>query len=158
MGKREFGKAAIGLVIVQSLPMPLVRKPLLLIQVHYRKRWPVVRTELRACGLLRIGLLALPSLAGGAAQAEDGDGAEVSQQLVEVVVTVGTRVKARATADTPVPVDVFGREQVERVNSSDMVDVLNVIVPSFGVRRQPISDAASFIVRYTCAAWIAGRP
>ena len=36
-------------------------------------------------------------------------------------------------------------EQVESVNSSDLVDVLNAIVPSFSVRRQPISDGASFI-------------
>ena len=37
------------------------------------------------------------------------------------------------------------REQVESVNSSDLVEVLNAIVPSFSVRREPISDGASFI-------------
>ena len=81
-----------------------------------------------------------PSVTG--APAGDDDNAD---QLVEVVVSVGTRVRTRTAADTAVPVDVFTREQVESVNSSDLVDVLNAIVPSFSVRREPISDGASFI-------------
>jgi len=75
------------------------------------------------------------------ATADNGDNAE----LVEVVVSVGTRVRTRTAADTAVPVDVFSREQVQSINSSDLVDVLNAIVPSFSVRREPISDGASFI-------------
>ena len=43
------------------------------------------------------------------------------------------------------PVDVFSREQVESINSSDLVEVLSAIVPSFSVRREPFSDGASFI-------------
>ncbi len=82
---------------------------------------------------------------GGGAHAEDAGAAEASRRLVEVVVTVGTRVKARAAADTAVPVDVFGSEQVESVNSSDLVEVLSAIIPSLSVRRQPISDGASFV-------------
>ncbi|MCE2462171.1 MAG: Plug domain-containing protein, partial [Pseudomonadales bacterium] len=62
-----------------------------------------------------------------------------------MVVSVGTRVRTRTAADTAVPVDVFNREQVESINSSDLVEVLNAIVPSFSVRREPISDGASFI-------------
>ncbi|MCY3821034.1 MAG: TonB-dependent receptor [Gammaproteobacteria bacterium] len=104
--------------------------------------------ERRARGLFGVGLLALiwtvcaERVAHAASEAAS---AETSDQLVEVVVTVGTRAKARAAADTAVPVDVFDREQLESVNSSDLVDVLNDIVPSFSVRRQPISDGASFI-------------
>ena len=125
--------------------MALVRKPPLLMHVHCYKRWPIVSWEPCARGLFRVGLLALMGVAWGAAQAQDAGGTEASQQVVEVVVTVGTRVKARAAADTAVPVDVFASEQVESINSSDMVDVLNAIVPSFSVRRQPISDGSSFI-------------
>ncbi|MYJ76414.1 MAG: TonB-dependent receptor, partial [Gammaproteobacteria bacterium] len=76
------------------------------------------------------------------APADNDDNAD---QLVEVVVSVGTRVRTRTAADTAVPVDVFNREQVESINSSDLVDVLNAIVPSFSVRREPVSDGASFI-------------
>ena len=102
--------------------------------------------ERHARGLFGVGLLALIGAAGGERVAHAaGEAAGPEPQLVEVVVTVGTRVKARAAADTAVPVDVFDREQLESVNSSDLVDVLNAIVPSFSVRRQPISDGASFI-------------
>lgn len=59
--------------------------------------------------------------------------------------TIGTRRSERAAADTAVPVDVFGADEVASVNSSDLIEVLNAIVPSFSVRRQPISDGASFI-------------
>ena len=86
------------------------------------------------------GIFLAPSVIG--APADDQGSAD---ELVEVVVTVGTRVRTRTTADTAVPVDVFSREQVESVNSSDLVEVLNAIVPSFSVRREPISDGASFI-------------
>ena len=75
----------------------------------------------------------------------NGNGEDDANRLVEVVVSVGTRASSRTVADTAVPVDVFSREQVESVNSSDLVDVLNTIVPSFSVRREPISDGASFI-------------
>ena len=79
-----------------------------------------------------------------AASADQGAG-EDADGLVEVVVTVGTRVRTRTVADTAVPVDVFRGDEVRRVNSSDLVDVLNTLIPSYGVRREPISDGASFI-------------
>lgn len=70
---------------------------------------------------------------------EDFDG------VVEEVVSLGTRRDGRAAVDTAVAVDVFGLEQIESVNSSDMVNVLSTLVPSFNVTRQPISDGATFI-------------
>ena len=82
----------------------------------------------------------VPSATGAPADDEGN-----TDQLVEVVVSVGTRVRTRTAADTAVPVDVFSREQVESINSSDLVEVLSAIVPSFSVRREPISDGASFI-------------
>ena len=92
---------------------------------------------------------ALTGLAGVGLAAE-APNAEPDEELsgryhIEEVVTIGTRVRARAAADTAVPVDVFGSQQVDSVNSSDLVDVLSAIVPSFNARRQPISDGASFI-------------
>ena len=63
----------------------------------------------------------------------------------EVVVSIGTRSQPRTTIDSAVPVDVFGPEDIDSVNSSDLVDVVKTIVPSFNVDRQPISDGASFI-------------
>ncbi len=85
-----------------------------------------------------------------AAAGAEAPNAEPDEELsgryhIEEVVTIGTRVRARAAADTAVPVDVFGSQQVDSVNSSDLVEVLSAIVPSFNARRQPISDGASFI-------------
>ena len=78
--------------------------------------------------------------AGGGAEGESG-----APPVLEEVVTIGTRREQRAAIDTAVPVDVFSLEEIESVNSSDLVDVLNTIVPSFNVSRQPISDGATFV-------------
>ena len=99
----------------------------------------------RAPSICRVLAIAVGSLGVEHGVAQAAEETDADDGLIEVVVTVGTRVKARAAADTAVPVDVFDREQVESVNSSDLVEVLNAIVPSFSVRRQPISDGASFI-------------
>ena len=64
---------------------------------------------------------------------------------VEEVVTVGTRGKPRAAVDTAVPVDVFTAEEIESVNSSDLIDAITAIVPSFNVRRYAIADGATFV-------------
>ena len=92
---------------------------------------------------LAVGPLEVAGISCGIACAAAS--ADTDDRLVEVVVTVGTRARPRAAADTTVPVDVFDQEQVESVNSSDLLEVLNAIAPSFSVRRQPISDGASFI-------------
>lgn len=72
---------------------------------------------------------------------EPQDGLDYDEELV----TVGSRAKPRAIADTAVPVDVFSEEEINSINSSDLVEVLSNIVPSFTVGREPISDGASFI-------------
>ena len=87
-------------------------------------------------------VLAQPGAADGADAAGDGNGAGL---VLEEVVTIGTRRTQRAATETPVPVDVFSLEEIESVNSSDLVDVINTIVPSFNVSRQPISDGATFV-------------
>lgn len=65
--------------------------------------------------------------------------------VMEEVVTVGTRGKPRAAVDTAVPVDVFSAEEIARVGSSDLIDAVNAIVPSFNVRRYAIADGSSFV-------------
>ena len=82
----------------------------------------------------------------GTAEAQEaGGGASGARLILEEVVTIGTRREQRAATDTAVPVDVFALEEIESVNSSDLVDVMNTIVPSFNVSRQPISDGATFV-------------
>ena len=67
------------------------------------------------------------------------------EPTIEEVVTIGTRGKPRAAFDTAVPVDVFSAEEIASVNSSDLVDVIANIVPSFNVRRHAIADGATFV-------------
>lgn len=64
--------------------------------------------------------------------------------LEEVVIT-GLRGKPRSAVDSAVPIDTFGLEQIEAISHTDTVDILQTLVPSFNVSRQPISDGASFI-------------
>lgn len=77
------------------------------------------------------------------AQETRGDAAEA--RVIEEIVTIGTRRRERAAVDTAVPVDVFSAEEISSVNSSDLIEVINAIVPSFAALRHPISDGASFI-------------
>ena len=88
-------------------------------------------------------LWAMAAPAGVGAEETQGESAEA--RVIEEIVTIGTRRRERAAVDTAVPVDVFSAEEVSSVNSSDLIEVLNAIVPSFSVRRQPISDGASFV-------------
>lgn len=70
--------------------------------------------------------------------------AEGTSELEEVIVT-GTRGKPRTISDSPVPVDVFNSAQIDAVSHTDTNDVLQTLVPSYNVARQPISDGATFI-------------
>lgn len=69
----------------------------------------------------------------------------VAQTELEEVVITGLRGAARSAVDSAVPIDTFGLEQIETISHSDTVDILQTLVPSFNVNRQPISDGASFI-------------
>ncbi len=64
---------------------------------------------------------------------------------VERIAVVGTRSSPRSVADSPVPIDIVGGDELGKNASSDMLDMLQAAVPSFNVRQQPISDATSFI-------------
>ena len=79
-----------------------------------------------------------PSFAAGfeeAAQTED----------VERIAVVGSRSAPRSVAESPVPIDIIGGDELGKNASSDMLDMLVGAIPSFNARTQPISDAASLI-------------
>ncbi|MDE0453762.1 MAG: TonB-dependent receptor [Gammaproteobacteria bacterium] len=92
-----------------------------------------------------LGLALLLILAAANAGAQEAQGEVAEARVIEEIVTIGTRRRERAAVDTAVPVDVFSAEEVSSVNSSDLIEVINAIVPSFAARRHPISDGASFI-------------
>lgn len=64
-------------------------------------------------------------------------------QVIEEIITVGTRRANRSAADSPVPIDVISGADLRRNSSADVQDLLRTAVPSFDVSTQPISDAAT---------------
>ena len=61
------------------------------------------------------------------------------------VISTGTRRAARSAADTPAPIDVISGDEFVNNASSDVVELLRTVVPSYNVNAQPISDAATII-------------
>lgn len=70
---------------------------------------------------------------------------ELKYEHIEELITVGTRHQSRSSIDSVVPVDLFNEADLNSVHSSDMIEILSYIIPSFSVRRHPISDGASFV-------------
>ncbi len=61
------------------------------------------------------------------------------------VIVTGTRASNRTQFDTLAPVDVFTREEIAAVESSDLNDVLAQLVPSYVVQRLPMADGQVFV-------------
>ncbi|MDG2375067.1 MAG: TonB-dependent receptor plug domain-containing protein, partial [Woeseiaceae bacterium] len=91
--------------------------------------------------LLPVSVLAF-GLTGltGMVQAQGADDDEI-----EEIITTGVRGRPRTAVDSAVPVDTFSADQIEAVSHTDTVDILQTLVPSYNVSRQPISDGATFI-------------
>ena len=64
------------------------------------------------------------------------------EELIEEIITTGTRRADRSAADSPVAIDVIGASEFAQNSSADVQDMLRTSVPSFDVNTQPISDAA----------------
>lgn len=67
-------------------------------------------------------------------------------EITEEVISVGTRTSDRSPIESTVPVQLFDEEEIESVaTATDLIDVVQRLVPSFNVSREPISDGASFM-------------
>ena len=71
--------------------------------------------------------------------------AQGADEAVEEIVTIGTRRQGRTALDTAVPIDVFNQEDLDSVSSSDLIDIIKTLVPSFNVGRIPIGDGSTMI-------------
>ncbi|ARD45073.1 TonB-dependent receptor [Colwellia sp. PAMC 21821] len=96
----------------------------------------------------RIGTLAIavglalgtaPSFAAGFAEKA------AKKESVERIAVIGSRSAPRSVAESPVPIDIIGGDELGKNASSDMLDMLVGAIPSLNARAQPISDAASLI-------------
>jgi len=63
----------------------------------------------------------------------------------EKIAVVGSRAAPRSIADSPVPIDIIGAEEMSRSGNTDMLEILKGTVPSLNVHTNPISDAASLV-------------
>ena len=66
-------------------------------------------------------------------------------EMIEEVVTTGTRSRARSVEDSTAPVDVLSAEYFTNQGDTDLVNLVRNVVPSFNVNAQPISDAATIV-------------
>ena len=80
------------------------------------------------------------------------DDEEALPSYDEVVVTIGSRRAARSDVDSTAPVDAIGGEDFTDQATSDISDLLRVVVPSYNVNTQPISDGGTSSARPICAA------
>ena len=72
-------------------------------------------------------------------------GTFAQEELIEEVITTGTRSRARSVEDSTAPVDVLSAEYFSDQGDTDLVNLVRNVVPSFNVNSQPISDAATIV-------------
>ena len=83
------------------------------------------------------------AFAASLAHSQDPDIQEIS---VDEIAVIGTRRQdGRSTMKSPVPIDVIATEEMRSQGSTDMIDVLTNVVPSYNANREPISDAGTLV-------------
>jgi len=64
---------------------------------------------------------------------------------IEKISVIGSRAAPRSAADSAVPVDIIDGSEIAGQGPSDMVSLLQNVVPSFNVNDQPINDASTLV-------------
>src|SRR3989440_8254809 len=101
---------------------------------------PLLILAAAAAALITANPSALAQQPGGAPGGSAGSGKE----LEEVIIT-GTRRSDRTVTESSAPIDVIGGPNLVDQPSSNMLDTLSNLVPSFIVGQNSISDASSFV-------------
>ena len=68
-----------------------------------------------------------------------------AQEMVEEIITLGARAKARSATDSVAPVDVINASELANQGDVDITNLLSNSVPSYYVSDQPISDAGTMV-------------
>ena len=71
--------------------------------------------------------------------------AQADNEVIEEIITIGTRTKARSTTDSTAPVDVVTGDDFLEQGGIDTSNLLRNLIPSLNVNDQPISDAATLV-------------
>ena len=88
-----------------------------------------------AASVAATSVVATPALAQDDADAKS----------VEKIAVVGTRAAPRSIGDSAVPIDIISEEEFVNQGSTDMVSMMQTVVPSFNVNDQPINDASTLV-------------
>lgn len=67
------------------------------------------------------------------------------ENAYETLIVTGTRSQARTQFDTMSPMDVFSSDEMDDTASSELVDILTTLAPSFNVQRLPMNDGLVFV-------------
>ena len=95
---------------------------------------------LRSTFYITTAAMSISICASELAVAQEKEGAKT----IEEVVTIGTRREGRTVEDSPVPIDSFGIEEIERQGNGDLTETLKNIVPSF-TAGSFTGDGAAFV-------------
>ncbi|WP_404408762.1 TonB-dependent receptor [Pseudidiomarina marina] len=98
-----------------------------------------IRPTLVACAIL--ASLSTTSFA----QEAGADSVEPDTQADERIAVVGTRSAPRSVGDSAVPLDIVGADELRDQGSTDMMNMVSTVVPSFNVNDQPINDASTLV-------------
>ncbi|MDX1518237.1 MAG: TonB-dependent receptor plug domain-containing protein, partial [Woeseiaceae bacterium] len=71
--------------------------------------------------------------------------APADEEVLEEIVTTGTRKEGQSPTETLSPIDVLGGEALANQATFDMTDGLTKIAPSINTQRFPIADGTAFI-------------
>lgn len=92
--------------------------------------------------LSSLAFAASPALAQDEAQPDAPATAEAPAGNDETIVITGTRRTDRTVADSPVPVDVIGSDQILNSGQTETNKILNSLVPSFNFPQPSIADGS----------------
>ncbi|MCQ8847596.1 TonB-dependent receptor [Alteromonas stellipolaris] len=76
---------------------------------------------------------------------EAADAAEASAEDYEQIAIVGSRAAPRSVAESAVPIDIISDEEFKNQGATDVVSMMQTVVPSFNVNDQPINDASTLV-------------
>jgi outer membrane receptor for ferrienterochelin and colicin len=101
-------------------------------------------------GRRSIPLLACTALAGLAAPAMAQPATTAAAETADkgdadTILVIGTRRQDRSVLDSASPVDVVGAKELGTQPSSNVLDIVKNLVPSFFVGSNSISDASTFV-------------
>src|SRR5687768_757302 len=92
-------------------------------------------------GVCSFGLAAAPLLAQTASPAP----ARGDVVQLEGVVTIGSRFSDRTVIDSPVPIDLFTKEEVQGGGYTELPQVMSVLVPSLDFPRPTNTDGTDHV-------------